>query len=215
MAVGWGDDVSNAVREICVAGPVIPVIEIDDENLAPPLVEALMAGGINVIEITLRTPQALPAIKLVSDIKGLHVGAGTLLSDKDVKAAKDAGATFGVSPGSTLELIEACKMETLPLLPGAATPSEVASLLAHGFEIQKFFPAEAAGGRPMLKAISGPLQDVKFCPTGGVSPDNASDYLALPNVICVGGSWIASRQLIKDRAWDVIELNARAALALL
>ncbi len=214
MAAGWGVKVSISVKEICSNGPVIPVIEIDDEANALPLVEALMAGGINVVEITLRTPQALPAIKAVSQIKGLHVGAGTLLSADDVKKAKAAGATFGVSPGSTAELIEACEGEALPFLPGAATPSEVANLKSHGFEIQKFFPAEAAGGRPMLKAIAGPLQEITFCPTGGVSPENANDYLALPNVICVGGSWIASRKLIKDQAWDIIEANAKAASAL-
>ncbi len=200
-----------SIKDVCCAGSVMPVIEIDDANLAMPLVEALMAGGINVVEITLRTSQALDAIKSVANVSGLHVGAGTLLTADDVKNAKQAGATFGVSPGSTAELIASCKSEDLPFLPGAATPSEVANLLGHGFEVQKFFPAEAAGGVPMLKAISGPMQDIKFCPTGGVSPTNAPDYLSLENVICVGGSWIASRQLIADQAWDEIEANARAA----
>lgn len=203
-----------SIKDVCEAGSVMPVIEIDDENLAMPLVEALMAGGINVVEITLRTPQALDAIKAVSSVSGLHVGAGTLLTADDVKNAKQAGATFGVSPGSTAELIASCKSEGLPFLPGAATPSEVANLSSHGFEVQKFFPAEAAGGVAMLKAISGPMQDIKFCPTGGVSPNNASDYLSLKNVICVGGSWIASRKLIADKAWDEIEANARAASSL-
>lgn len=186
------------------------MIEIDNADLAMPLVQALMAGGINVVEITLRTPQALDAIEAVAGVSGLHVGAGTLLSASDVANAKKAGASFGVSPGSTLELIEACKKEKLPFLPGAATPSEVANLKSHGFDIQKFFPAEAAGGIAMLKAIAGPMQNIQFCPTGGVSPDNAFDYLALPNVICVGGSWIASRQLIADKNWKQIEENARA-----
>ena len=207
MVAGWGVKMSDQVGEICTAGPVIPVIEIDDENHALPLVEALMAGGINVVEITLRTPQALPAIKLVSGIKGLHVGAGTLLSAKDVKAAKDAGSTFGVSPGSTLGLIEACKQENLPLLPGAATPSEVANLLAHSFNIQKFFPAEAAGGRPMLKAISGPLQDVKFCPTGGVSPDeeNLRSWFDA-GVTCVGmGSKMITKKFLSERDFDGLQ----------
>lgn len=203
-----------SIKDVCEAGSVMPVIEIDDANLAMPLVEALMAGGINVVEITLRTPQALDAIKAVSSVSGLHVGAGTLLTADDVKNAKQAGATFGVSPGSTAELIASCKSEGLPFLPGAATPSEVANLNSHGFEVQKFFPAEAAGGVAMLKAISGPMQDIKFCPTGGVSPNNASDYLSLKNVICVGGSWIASRKLIADKAWDEIEKNARAASSL-
>lgn len=173
-----------------------------------------MRGGINVVEITLRTPQALDAIHNVSGIKGLHVGAGTLLSTQDVTDAKNAGASFGVSPGSTQELIEACNNQDMPFLPGAATPSEVANLKSHGFEIQKFFPAEAAGGVGMLKAIAGPMQDIIFCPTGGVSIKNASSYLSLPNVICVGGSWIASKKLIADQAWDLIETNANAASVL-
>lgn len=202
---------TGSIKEICSSGPVVPVIEIEDADLARPLAEALMAGGIHTIEITLRTPQALDAIKAVSDIQNLHVGAGTLLTAQDAKSAKEAGASFGVSPGSTPELIEACKFEKLPFLPGAATPSEVANLQGNGFDIQKFFPAEAAGGIAMLKAIAGPLQDIRFCPTGGVSPDNAQDYLALSNVICVGGSWIAPRKLIAEKAWNQIEANAKTA----
>jgi len=212
MAVGWDVNV-NTVKDICANGPVIPVIEIEDAKLAMPLAEALMVGGINVIEITLRTPQALNAIEAVAGISELHVGAGTLLSANDVANAKKAGASFGVSPGHTSELIDACEREVLPFLPGAATPSEVANLMAHGFNIQKFFPAEAAGGISMLKAIAGPMQDIQFCPTGGVSPKNVSDYLSLKNVICVGGSWIASRQLIADQDWKQIEANAKAASA--
>ena len=204
----------TSIKDICSSGSVMPVIEIDNAGLALSLVEALMAGGINVIEITLRTPQALAAIEAVASVPDLHVGAGTLLSAADVLDAKNAGATFGVSPGSTAELIAACKKEALPFLPGAATPSEVANLKSHGFEVQKFFPAEAAGGVPMLKAISGPMQDIQFCPTGGVSPDNARNYLSLPNVICVGGSWVASRKLIADQNWKQIEENARATIAL-
>ncbi len=211
MAVGWDDRVTQAIEEICAAGPVVPVIEIEDAENARPLAEALVAGGIHTIEITLRTPQALDAIKAVSGIPNLHVGAGTLITAKDVQAAKDAGATFGVSPGSTPELLEAVANERFPFLPGAATPSEVANLITHGFQIQKFFPAEAAGGIPMLKAVGGPLQDIRFCPTGGVSPDNASDYLSLKNVICVGGSWVAPKKLIAEKAWDKIEANAREA----
>jgi len=211
MAVGWDDRVTQAIEEICAAGPVVPVIEIEDAENARPLAEALMAGGIHTIEITLRTPQALDAIKAVSGIPNLHVGAGTLITAKDVQAAKDAGATFGVSPGSTPELLEAVANERFPFLPGAATPSEVANLITHGFQIQKFFPAEAAGGIPMLKAVGGPFQDIRFCPTGGVSPDNASDYLSLKNVICVGGSWVAPKKLIAEKAWDKIEANAREA----
>lgn len=214
MVVGWDVKLTISIKEICSSGPVVPVIEIGDPKHAVPLAQALLRGGIHVIEITLRTPQALDAIHAVSGIDGLCVGAGTLLSAKDVANAKNAGATFGVSPGSTQELIEACKNQDLPFLPGAATPSEVANLKNHGFEIQKFFPAEAAGGIPMLKAIAGPMQDITFCPTGGVSIENALNYLSLPNVICVGGSWIASKQLIADQAWDTIEANAKAASVL-
>ena len=204
----------SLIEDICSAGPVIPVIEIEDASLAKPLAEALLKSGINVVEITLRTPQALAAIEAIANFADIHVGAGTLLSADDVKRAKQAGAAFGVSPGSTPELIEACKEQNLPFLPGAATPSEVANLLNHGFVIQKFFPAEAAGGISMLKAIAGPMQNVQFCPTGGVSKANALDYLALPNVLCVGGSWIAPRKLIAEQAWGEIEANARFACSL-
>ena len=147
-------------------------------------------------------------------MEGLDVGAGTLLSSDDVRDAKAAGATFGVSPGATSELIEACDGAKLPFLPGAASPSEVVNLLSLGFEVQKFFPAEAAGGTTMLRAIAGPMRQVKFCPTGGISPKNVSDYLALENVVCVGGSWIAPRNLISEKAWDKITENARIASAL-
>lgn len=200
-----------SIKEICSSAPVIPVIEIENADRAVPLAQALIRGGIHVIEITLRTPQALDAIRAVSKIEGLHVGAGTLLNVEDVANAKNAGATFGVSPGSTPQLIEACQKEQLPLLPGAVTPSEIANLKNYGFEIQKFFPAEAAGGIAMLKAIANPMQGIRFCPTGGVSVMNAENYLSLPNVICVGGSWIASKQLIANQEWKIIEENAKAA----
>lgn len=211
MAVGWVDNVSVSIKDICESGPVIPVIEIDDRAHAMPLAEALMEGGINVVEITLRTPHALNVISAISHIQDLHVGAGTLLGKEDVIKAKDAGASFGVSPGSTPDLLEACQAQGLPFLPGAASPSEVANLLSHGFHIQKFFPAEAAGGINMLKAIAGPMQQVEFCPTGGVSPNNVADYLALQNVACVGGSWIAPRNLIANKEWEKIKENARSA----
>lgn len=200
-----------SIKEICSSAAVIPVIEIENADRAVPLAQALMRGGIHVIEITLRTPQALDAISSVSKIEGLHVGAGTLLNVEDVANAKNAGATFGVSPGSTPQLIDACQKEQLPLLPGAVTPSEIANLKNHGFKIQKFFPAEAAGGIAMLKAIASPMQGIRFCPTGGVSVINAKNYLSLPNVICVGGSWIASKQLIANQEWKTIEENAKAA----
>lgn len=211
MVAGWGVDVSLLIHEICTLGPVMPVIEIDDAEMAAPLAEALSEGGIHVLEITLRTPAALKAIETVAKLPGVYVGAGTILSPKDMQLAKNAGAAFVVSPGYTIEMIEASKEMDFPFLPGAVTPSEMISLLNMGFKTQKLFPAEVVGGCRLLKAVSGPLANVKFCPTGGVSPENAPDYLQLPNVVCVGGSWVASRQLIKDQAWDVIKANAEVA----
>jgi 2-dehydro-3-deoxyphosphogluconate aldolase/(4S)-4-hydroxy-2-oxoglutarate aldolase len=140
------------------------------------------------------------------------VGAGTLLTEKDVEAAKEAGATFGVSPGATRRLLDACEANDLPLLPGAATPSEAMQLLERGYSVQKFFPAEANGGVPVLRAWGAPLPQVRFCPTGGVSLGNARDYLALPNVLCVGGSWVAAAAMVRSGDWEgIARLAAEAA----
>lgn len=202
---------SRRAREICALAPIIPVLVIDDASTARPLAEALIAGGLPALEVTLRTPAALDAIRAMAGARGGHVGAGTLITPADVKAAKAAGATFGVSPGATPDLLAACEAEDLPLLPGAATASEAMALLARGYNMLKFFPAEAAGGAPALKAIGAPLPQIGFCPTGGVSPANAGDYLKLPNVICAGGSWVAPRPLIDSEKWDEIEALAREA----
>lgn len=203
------------IKDICTKGAVIPVVEIEDSSQARPLADALLRGGIEVIEITLRTEHALEAIAAISDMPNLVVGAGTILTAESLKSAKSAGAKFGVSPGTTRSLIEAIHQENLPFLPGAATPSEVAQLMEQGFSIQKFFPAEQAGGIAMLKAIAGPLPEIQFCPTGGISQDRIEEYLELPNTLCVGGSWIASKQLIAEQNWEQIESNAQSCTALM
>ncbi|WP_372884491.1 bifunctional 4-hydroxy-2-oxoglutarate aldolase/2-dehydro-3-deoxy-phosphogluconate aldolase [Shimia sp.] len=205
---------SRLTREICALAPVIPVLVIEDAATARPLAEALVAGGLPALEVTLRTPAALPAIRAMAGVAGARVGAGTLVTPEDVRAAKRAGATFGVSPGATDALLAACEELGLPLLPGAATASEAMRLLARGYDMQKFFPAEASGGAAALKAIGAPLPQIGFCPTGGVGPENVQDYLALANVPCVGGSWVAPRQLVAERRWHEIEALARAAAQL-
>ena len=204
-------DASRRIREFCGIAPVIPVLIADDAAQARALAEALIEGGLPVLEVTLRTPAALDAIRAMADVPGGHVGAGTLVTPQDVSAGRAAGAAFGVSPGATPELLAACEAEGLPLLPGAATASEAMALLSRGYDMLKFFPAEASGGVDALKAIGGPLPQISFCPTGGVSPSNAERYLRLPNVPCVGGSWIAPRDMIKAARWDEIEALARSA----
>lgn len=204
-------DASAYAKEICGLAPVIPVIVVDDLAHAVPLAEALVSGGLPVLEVTLRTPVALDVIKAMSAVPGGVVGAGTLLSPRDVKAAKAAGAKFGVSPGLTDELLAACEAEDLPLLAGTATISEAMRLLARGYDVAKFFPAEVNGGVPALKAFHGPLPQMNYCPTGGISPGNAASYLALPNVMCVGGSWVVSKALMSGGEWGEIEQLARTA----
>lgn len=207
-------DASAFAKEICALAPVIPVIVVEDVAHAVPLATALVAGGLPVLEVTLRTPAALDVIKAMAGVPGGIVGAGTLLTPADVKAAKTAGAKFGVSPGVTDALLDACEAEELPLLAGTATISEAMRLLARGYDVAKFFPAEVNGGAPALKAFYGPLPQMNYCPTGGVSPSNAATYLALPNVMCVGGSWVVEKSLIAAGKWDEIESLARAAKAL-
>ena len=180
---------------------------------AAPLAEALVAGGLPALEVTLRTPAALDCIRAMADVPGGHVGAGTLLTPADVKAAKAAGATFGVSPGATDALIQACIDEDLPLLPGAATATEAMALLEKGYDMLKFFPAEASGGAPALKGIGAPIPQIAWCPTGGVSIANKASYLSLPNVVCVGGSWVAPAAMMQAGDWAGIERLARDARA--
>ena len=204
-------DASKRAREICEMAPIVPVLVVKDAAAARPLAEALVAGGLPALEVTLRTPAALDAIAEMAKVPGGVVGAGTLVTPNDVKAAKAAGATFGVSPGATDELIAACEAEGLPLLAGAATATEAMRLLARGYDMLKFFPAEASGGAPALKAIGAPLPQISFCPTGGVSPQNAHSYLSLPNVVCAGGSWVAPADLVEQGDWAGIEALAKDA----
>jgi len=199
---------------ICAMAPVIPVLVIDDASMAEGLAMALVAGGLPALEVTLRTPAALEAIRLMARVPGGVVGAGTLLTTQDVEAAKTAGATFGVAPGATDRLLDACEANDLPLLPGAATASEVMRLLERGYSVQKFFPAEVNGGVPALKAIGAPIPQVRFCPTGGVSLANAASYLALANVLCVGGSWVAPNALVARGDWAAITALAAVAAAM-
>ena len=205
---------SAQALEVCLLAPVIPVLVIDDLATARPLAEALVAGGLLALEVTLRTPMALDAIREMAKVPGGVVGAGTLLTPEDVRAAKAAGARFGVSPGATDRLLKACEDADLPLLPGAATATEAMRLLERGYTVQKFFPAEASGGAPALKSIGAPLPQIRFCPTGGVSLANAPDYLKLPNSLCVGGSWVAPANLVKAGDWEGIVALAREAAAL-
>ncbi|MEM9106189.1 MAG: 2-dehydro-3-deoxy-phosphogluconate aldolase [Pseudomonadota bacterium] len=177
--------------------PVVPVLMVDRVATAIPLAKALVAGGLKAIEITLRTDAALDAIKAVADeVEGAEVGAGTILNTRQFEAAVSAGSKFIVSPGTTQELLDVASRSKVPMLPGAATPSEIMALREEGYAVMKFFPAEQAGGAAYLQALASPLGGISFCPTGGITPNNAADYLALPNVICVGGSWVAPKQLV-------------------
>ena len=200
--------------DIMRSASVIPVIAIDDPEHAVPLARALVAGGICVLEVTLRTPHGLQAIRDMAQVPGAILGVGTLTQPEEFAAARDAGAVFGVSPGLTPSLIEASRKSGLALLPGVMTPSEVMAAREAGFRQLKLFPAVPAGGIGMLNALAGPLGDVMFCPTGGVSQDNAAQFLACRNVACVGGSWIVPTDAIRDGDWARIEMLAREATKL-
>ena len=204
------------VNEIVKVAPVIPVMVVERIEDAVPLAQALYNGGLKVLEITLRTPCALDAITaMVENLPAdAVIGAGTIITPADLEKAVKAGSTFLVSPGTTPALIEAAKASAVPLLPGVASPTEAMRLLVEGFTHQKFFPAEAAGGVPMLKSIGGPLPQITFCPTGGIDLAKAPTYLALPNVACVGGTWMAPKELMKAGRWDEIERLAREAASL-
>ena len=184
-------EASAAAAKVCQLAPVVPVLVVDDASIAAALAEALVAGGLPALEVTLRTPAALDVIREMATVAGGVVGAGTLLTPKDVENAKAAGATFGVAPGATDLLLDACEANDLPLLPGTATATEAMRLLERGYTVQKFFPAEANGGAPALKAIGAPIPQVKFCPTGGGSLAYARSFLGLSNSLFVGGSWVA------------------------
>lgn len=195
--------------------PVIPVVEIRERAHAVPLARALASGGVPIVEITLRTPDALDAVAAVAEeVPEILVGAGTVTAPDQVRRACDAGAQFLVSPGTTPALLAAMVDSGLPVLPGTATASEVLTVLEAGVTSAKFFPAEAAGGAEHLRALAGPVPEARFCPTGGITAASAPQYLALPNVACVGGTWLTPRQVVEAEDWGRIESLAREAAAL-
>jgi 2-dehydro-3-deoxyphosphogluconate aldolase/(4S)-4-hydroxy-2-oxoglutarate aldolase len=200
-------------KDVLNAGPVMPVMVIQNLDDAVPLAKALVAGGIKVLEITLRTPIALDAIRLISqEVKDAIVGAGTITTPEQLQAAEDAGAVFAISPGLTPTLLAAAKAGKIALIPGISTLSELMMGMEYGLDHFKFFPAEAAGGIPMLKSIAGPIPQVTFCPTGGISPDNYNAYLSLGNVACVGGSWLVPADAVKAKNWDKVTELAKLAI---
>jgi 2-dehydro-3-deoxyphosphogluconate aldolase / (4S)-4-hydroxy-2-oxoglutarate aldolase len=203
------------IREILSMGPVLPVVSIEDPRFAVPLARAVVAGGIRTVEITLRTPAALDCIRAISAaVPEVILGAGTILSPDDLLLARDAGARFGVSPGASSDLLKAVREIGFPFLPGVMSPSEVMRAASAGFTTLKLFPAQTAGGVALLKALAGPFPGIRFCPTGGISSANAPDYLALDNVLCVGGSWITPPEVIKAGDWAEITRLARHAAGL-
>ena len=195
--------------------PVVAVVVIDALADAVPLARALVSGGIKAIEMTLRTPVALDAIRAIAaEVEGAVTGAGTLLTPGDIAAAEKAGARFGVSPGATPGLLDAADDSSLPWLPGAATATEAMGLFERGYRLQKFFPATQAGGPDYLRALASPLPGIRFCPTGGITAAGAPDWLALPNVVCVGGSWMSTAKLVRSGSWIEIQELARGAALL-
>ncbi|MGZ5055388.1 MAG: bifunctional 4-hydroxy-2-oxoglutarate aldolase/2-dehydro-3-deoxy-phosphogluconate aldolase [Methylobacter sp.] len=198
---------------ILTACPVMPVMVIQNLEDAVPLAKALVAGGITVLEITLRTPIALDAVRLISqEVKDAIVGAGTITTPEQLKAAEEAGAVFAISPGLTPKLLAAANEGNIALIPGISTLSELMLGMEYGLDHFKFFPAEAAGGIPMLKSIAGPIPRVTFCPTGGISPENYNNYLQLSNVACVGGSWLAPVDVVKAKNWAKVTELAKQAV---
>ena len=203
-----------SLRTTLSIAPVIPVIVLDDVGAARPLAEALVAGGLPVLEVTLRTRHALQIIEEMAKVEGAVVGSGTVRSPLQMGHSVDAGCQFMVSPGASPRLLEAAEDHPIPLLPGIGTPTEAMTAAEHGYSFLKFFPAEALGGAPVLKAYASPLPDITFCPTGGIDMGKARTYLALPNVICVGGSWVMPADAIASGDWKRIETLAREAAAL-
>lgn len=200
-------------EEVLRQGPVMPVMVIQKLEHAVPLARALVAGGIRVLEITLRTPVAMEAIRIISrEVSGAMVGVGTVTHVEELTAVAEAGAVFAISPGLTVELLNAANQGPIPLIPGIATISELMTGMARGYSHFKFFPAEAAGGVRMLQAIAGPFPQITFCPTGGITPANYRDYLALKNVACIGGSWVAPQEAMDQGDWARISALAREAV---
>ena len=206
----------SRIREILVASPVMPVIVLDRVDDAIPLAEALVSGGIRVLEVTMRTPAAIECVRAIrAAVPEAIVGVGTIINIADMDAARAAGAMFGVSPGTTPALLSHAAGVGFPFLPGSMTPSDVMRALDAGFAAMKLFPAKQAGGIEMLKALGGPFPQVLFCPTGGIDAESAPAYLALPNVACVGGSWLAPAALVAKKDWDEIRRRAVAAALLI
>lgn len=202
-------------RDILSAGAVVPVMAIDDINTAVDLAHALVEGGIPTLEITLRTEHGLKAIELIKkEVKGAIVGAGTVTNPDQLKAVEDAGAVFAISPGLHESLAKANHNSSIPLIPGVATPGEVQLALEHGIDTLKLFPAEVVGGKAMLKALYGPYAHVRFCPTGGITLESAPEYLKLPNVLCVGGTWLTPKEAVQNKDWATITRLAKEAAAL-
>ena len=202
----------NGIESILKLSPVIPVLTIEDAGDAVPMISALHEGGLRVFEITLRTPQSLAAIEAVARaLPDAVVGAGTVLNARDFNQARDAGARFIVSPGLSDGVLSAAKASTLAFLPGVVTPGEIMRGQDAGLTHFKFFPAEPSGGTKMLEAFAGPFAQVRFCPTGGLTPENAPSYLALSNVVCIGGTWLAPKNLVAEHDWSQITERARAA----
>lgn len=205
---------AQAIGEILSLAPVIPVIVLDDIAVARPLAEALVAGGLPVLEVTLRTPNALRIIEIMAKVDGAVVGSGTVRRAEDLRRSAEAGCRFAVSPGVPPHLLDAAEDVAVPLLPGIGTPTEAMTAAERGYRFLKFFPAEALGGAPVLKAFASPLPDIRFCPTGGIDAPKARTYLALHNVVCVGGSWIMPQDAIASGDFGRIEALARDAAAL-
>jgi 2-dehydro-3-deoxyphosphogluconate aldolase/(4S)-4-hydroxy-2-oxoglutarate aldolase len=204
----------TAIRSLLAASPIVPVIRIDDAEDAVPMARALFAGGIHLAEITLRTPAALDAIRrMAAEVPEIATGAGTILNPLDLDSAADAGASFFISPGLSPALLDAAAERGVPYLPGVATSGEIMQSLERGYDCLKFFPG-APLGAATIRAFAGPFPQVSFCVTGGISPDNAAEFLALPNVMSVGASWVVTDALLEAKDWAGIEANARAAAGL-
>jgi 2-dehydro-3-deoxyphosphogluconate aldolase / (4S)-4-hydroxy-2-oxoglutarate aldolase len=211
----WLQRTQDELEKILRAAPVVAIVTFERAEDAVPLARALVAGGIPAIEVTLRTPAGIDAVEAIAkEVEGALVGAGTVLTADDLRAAERAGAKFAVSPGASPGLWQAAENSALPFLLGSSSASEAMTFYERGFRLQKFFPAEPAGGVEYLRALLGPLPKIHFCPTGGVRANNAAEYLALPNVVCVGGSWLAPNDLIKAGKWDAITALAREAAKL-
>ena len=200
------------LEQIMRTGPVISVLKVEDPEIAIPLAQALVEGGLPVLEVTLRTECALEAIAAMSEVEGAIVGVGTVIRPEQFTQARHVGARFAVTPGLTPALSEAALDAEIPVLPGVMTPSELIAASEQGFKQLKLFPAEVAGGIAMLNSMAGPFADIGFCPTGGITPSNMMNYLGLPNVLCVGGSWLTPENLLHNKDWDGIRDLARQAV---